>query len=585
MASIVRTHRRTLAWALPLALLNEGIEMLVPILLGQVIDHGIVAGSLLVTLLGALAIVALRVLGVFSWSAMFKATARARMYERHRVRVAVTGAVLDPRSRSIQRPAGEVLSIATSDADKASDVLDLLPWAFPASVVLVGSFVWMTVLDPWLGIANLIGLAVMVVVIYVITPVLSARYDTQQSKAADAAAIATDLVHGLRVLQGLGVQSRARKNYRGHSRVALDAALVNARYSGVSSGLTTLITAFMLAATVIIAARQTLVGALSIGTLIAVVGVARSTMGMMQGLSGVPVWWASMSTSGRRVRNLLGDLGRTIDDPELGLDFLSSAHDDRGESRRGERRGATGGLSLRGVRAGSLRGLDLEVPDGRVVALACADVRDSDAVVGTVSGHAPASGDDTADAGTVMVGDARITPDSRFGIRADLLVEPHVVDLFDGTVREQLSTRAPAGTPTDGSDDSWADAALHAAGADDLLRILADGYDARILDRGANLSGGQRQRIALARAVASDAPVLVLHDPTTAVDAVTEQNIAEALVAARHEPDRATLLVTHAPALLHAADEVVFVRGGVEIAHGRHDELMELDSYREMVQR
>src|SRR5690606_6373045 len=134
----------------------------------------------------------------------------------------------------------------------------------------------------------------------------------------------------------------------------------------------------------------------------------------------------------------------------------------------------------------------------------------------------------------------------------------------------QLATRAPASVPTDGTDDSWADAALHAAGADDLLRILPEGYDTRILDRGANLSGGQRQRIALARAVASDAPVLVLHDPTTAVDAVTEQHIAEALVADRRREDRATLLVTRAPALLREADRVVFVDGGTIAAEGAH---------------
>ena len=100
------------------------------------------------------------------------------------------------------------------------------------------------------------------------------------------------------------------------------------------------------------------------------------------------------------------------------------------------------------------------------------------------------------------------------------------MDLFDGSLREQLATRAPEQGGVDDGDDAWADAALHAAGAEDLLRILPEGYDTRILDRGANLSGGQRQRIALARAVAADAPVLVLHDPTTAVDAVTEQNIA-----------------------------------------------------------
>mgnify|MGYP002718377840 CR=1 FL=1 len=159
-----------------------------------------------------------------------------------------------------------------------------------------------------------------------------------------------------------------------------------------------------------------------------------------------------------------------------------------------------------------------------VVALACADPADAADVIDAVSGRVD---------GGARVGEVAITPEDRLGMRADLLVEPHVVDLFDGTLREQLATRAPEQGPSpETGDDGWADAALHAAGAEDLLRILPEGYDTRILDRGANLSGGQRQRIALARAVAADAPVLVLHDPTTAVDAVTEQNIAEALVAA-----------------------------------------------------
>src|SRR5699024_971453 len=107
----------------------------------------------------------------------------------------------------------------------------------------------------------------------------------------------------------------------------------------------------------------------------------------------------------------------------------------------------------------------------------------------------------------------------------------------------------------------------------------------RILDRGANLSGGQRQRIALARAVAADAPVLVLHDPTTAVDAVTEQNIAEALIAARRRTDRATLLVTRAPALLQEVDRVVFMRGGAIVTEGPHQDLMGCGGDREVGRR
>lgn len=550
---------------LPVATLSEGVELLTPIVLGLVIDHGVMAGDLRLTVLGALGLILLRLVGVVMWAWIFVQTQKAVMFERHRLRVGLTGAVLDPRSRPVRRPAGEVLSIATSDADKASDLMDMLPWVVPSLLTVLAAAGYLAAMDLWLGLAMLLGIAVMVVVIRVITPTLSARYDDQQSQAAEAAATATDLVHGLRVLQGLGVQSRARATYRRRSRAALQAALVNARYSGISSGLTTLVTGGMLAVVVVLAALRTLDGSLSLGVLIAVVGVARYVMGMLQGLSGAPVWWAGMSTSARRVRDLYTDLGRTVDDPELGLDVLTTQRDERGETAaRQGRRGAAGGLHLP----------LLSVADGEIVALACADAQDAEAVIEATNGRSETG---------ARIGDQPLTPADRLGLRSDLLVEPHVVDLFDGTLREQLATRAPAGTVIE--DDAWATDALHAAGAEDLLRILPEGYDSRILDRGANLSGGQRQRIALARAVAADAPVLVLHDPTTAVDAVTEQNIAEALIAARRRTDRATLLVTRAPALLQEADRVVFMRDGTVVAEGAHQDLMGHEEYREVVRR
>lgn len=578
LGSVLRANRRMLSYILPLSVFSEGVEILVPIAMGIVIDRGIVAGSLTATLLGALAIVGVRVAGMYAWILVFLRTQEARMRERHRLRVTATAAVLDPRSRRIERPAGEVLSIATSDADKASDVLDMLPWAFPASLVVLGVGVWFLTLDAWLGLALLGGIAALVVVIRVVTPALSRRYDAQQSEAAEAAATATDLVQGLRVLQGLGVQSRARARYRERSRTALRAALVNARFSGVSSGLTTLVTAVMLAAVVVISARAALAGTMTLGTLIAVVGVTRSIMGQLQGLSGVPVWWASMSTSARRVRDLLADLGWSVDDERL--TELGAAD---GANQIASRRPGTGGLRLMDLRHRALQGLDLTVADGEVVAIACARPADADAIIATLAGEAPGA----------LVGQRPLDAASRQELRADLLVEPHTVDLFDGTLREQLGTRAPAPvlSPAEdadddaGTEDAWAHAALRAAGAEDLLRILPDGLDSRILDRGANLSGGQRQRIALARAVASDVPVLVLQDPTTAVDAVTEQRIAEALMAARRAPDRATLVLTRAPALLRGADRVVHVRDGRVVAVGDHQDLMADDDYREMVQR
>src|SRR5699024_1882759 len=185
--------------------------------------------------------------------------------------------------------------------------------------------------------------------------------------------------------------------------------------------------------------------------------------------------YITTSYAARSVRDRNTDHGRNVDDPALSLDVLTTRRDERGGTGTG-RRGAAGGLHLP----------QLSVADGEIIALACADAEDAEAVIDAVRGR----GDTGA-----RLGERPLSPDDRLGLRADLLVEPHVVDLFDGTLREQLATRAPLSGVDAG--DVWADDALHAAGAEDLLRILPEGYDTRILDRGANLSGGQRQRIAL----------------------------------------------------------------------------------------
>ena len=103
-------------------------------------------------------------------------------------------------------------------------------------------------------------------------------------------------------------------------------------------------------------------------------------------------------------------------------------------------------------------------------------------------------------------------------------------------------------------------------------------------ERGRGLSGGQRQRVVLARALAADAPVLVLVEPTSAVDAHTEARIAERVAAVRR--GRTTVVTTVSPLWLHHADRVVLVEDDRAIAEGTHEELL-LDSpaYRRVVTR
>jgi ABC-type multidrug transport system fused ATPase/permease subunit len=125
------------------------------------------------------------------------------------------------------------------------------------------------------------------------------------------------------------------------------------------------------------------------------------------------------------------------------------------------------------------------------------------------------------------------------------------------------------------------------AAAEDVLDALPDGLDAEVDEAGRGFSGGQRQRLALARAVLADPDVLVLVEPTSAVDAHTEVLVADRLRQARHADGRRTTVVTTAsPLLLDRCDDVAFVLAGQVVARGTHRELLaESPRYRDTVTR
>ncbi|MCX4594490.1 ABC transporter ATP-binding protein/permease [Streptomyces sp. NBC_01549] len=151
-------------------------------------------------------------------------------------------------------------------------------------------------------------------------------------------------------------------------------------------------------------------------------------------------------------------------------------------------------------------------------------------------------------------------------VRESLAVVLQETLVFHGTVRENIAYGRPGAT------DAEIVAAARAADADDFIRLLPDGYDTMVGQRGRTLSGGQRQRLAIARAMIRDAPVLLLDEPTTGLDARSGLRVMDPL--RRLMAGRTTVVISHNLLTVRDATRIVVLDHGRVLETGTHDDLL-----------
>jgi ATP-binding cassette subfamily B protein/subfamily B ATP-binding cassette protein MsbA len=207
-----------------------------------------------------------------------------------------------------------------------------------------------------------------------------------------------------------------------------------------------------------------------------------------------------------------------------------------------------------------LKDISLEVPPGKVLAL----VGPTGAGKSTLTSLVGRFYDPVE--GQMMIDGVDVKDIKLAALRRNISMVLQDVFLFNGTVMENIRFSQPDAT------DAEIEAAARIARADEFIRQLSDGYDTLIGERGIKLSGGQKQRLAIARAVLKDAPILILDEATSSVDAQTEAEIQAALRDLMK--GRTSIVIAHRLSTVRDADMIAVVHEGRITELGRHEELM-----------
>ncbi len=518
--------------------------MLPPYLIAQAIDRGLRAGDLGSLLGWALAILAVGALNAFLGIMRHRTMTMIRVDGAYRTvqvlvrRMAELGAALPKRVS-----AGEATNVGSADIGRVAQTLTITGPGVGAVVAYAVVAVLLFGISPALAVVVLVGVPALLVFVGPLLGRLDRAETSYREQQGAVTALASDIVGGLRVLCGIGGKGVFADRYRTRSRELRDTGFRVGAITSWVQAVGLCLPVVFLAAVVWIAARMTASGALTVGEMVAVYGyVAALVVPVSFFIEGADDLTRGV-VSTRRVIGILG-VRPDLDDPAEPVPGPASHAD------------------LRDPRSGVV------VPGGRFSALVSTDPAPALAIVDRLARYE----DSDADWGGVPLGGMSLAE-----VRERVVVADNDAHVFAGALREAV---APGSAP---GDDAVRDA-VRTAAAEDLVAALPEGLDSWIDAQGRNLSGGQRQRLRLVRALLADPDVLLLVEPTSAVDAHTEARIAERLRAARGS--RTTLVVTSSPLVLDRVDHVSFVVDGRVVASGTHEHLLGTDPrYRLLVHR
>jgi len=458
-----------------------------------------------------------------------------------------------------RQPTGDLVKRVTGDSRCVRELVLSVFLPFCASLAALGMmFAVMWRLDPWLSlcalfVAPLIGLSVRLFA----EPMEERSFERMEIQG-QGLSLAEQTLTALPIVRAFGREEHEDERFSSICRrgelAGLRAVAVQLKFKVSASAVTALGTAVIMAA----GGMHVLQGKLSVGDLVVLLSYLASLYSPLETLAYLSEGYASASAGARRVLKVL-ESGEGV--PELpNAVYLSEPA-----------AGKSGHILLEAVTFGYepaqpvLKGVSLEVRPGEVVAL----VGPTGAGKSTLVSLIPRFFDPWE--GRVLYDGLDVRGIKLSSLRSRISLVLQESYLLPLTVAENIAYGRP------GASREEIVAAAVAANADDFIQRLPQAYETVLGERGATLSGGERQRLAIARALLKDAPVLILDEPTSSLDARTEANILEALE--RLTQGRSAIIIAHRFSTIQRADRIVVLEGGRKVEEGRHLELVKAGDF------
>src|SRR5918995_3013809 len=541
-----RPFRRWLPLALALIAAGVAVETAEIFLFKLVVDEVLVPGELAPLLPIGAACVGLLLLGgaIALADDLLNTWLGERFLLTMRTRVFGHLLTLSPDALD-RRRLGDVLTRLGGDvAAIESFVLSGVASAF-AAVAQIAFFVGALFYLQWdLALVSLIVAPLFFVVARRFSGLIRRGSREKRRRSGSLGAVAEQTLGNVALVQASRREGAELDRYRREGEGVIAAELSSVRIRGVFSPLVDLIELAGMRLVVYFGTRAIAGGGLTLGGMLVFIAYLARLYGPVRDLSSLSNTIFKALAGAERVIELLDERPRVVDGPlrldrvrgAVELDDVWFAYDDEP----------------------ALRGVTLRVAPGERVALVGA----SGAGKSTIARMLLRFGD--PDAGAVRLDGHDLRDLQLASLRRSVAVLLQETLVLHGSVRENIAYARPDATAAE------IEAAARAAGAHEFIERLPDGYDTDLGERGRRLSGGQRQRIAIARALLADAPVLVLDEPTTGLDAELAASIGDLM------RDRTTLVISHDLLLTRDADLILVLDDGEVIERGRHDELVPL---------